>query len=654
MNRKTCNARPWPHWGLNETQAKAAAHVGLPSGYANLSEKAIRNLLPHLERGLVFSDAVQAAGYAHHSDFRGSQAHERLPYYGVVLERDAIGADPKKDPQVDGEPARYGRFPNPTVHIGLNQIRRVVNRLIEVYGKPEEIVVELARDLKANREQRQQWLQRQREGRERNERYEEMLSSAEEETTPEIRRKLRLWEEQGKQQSLLCPYSGRQLSFGMVVSSQTEVDHILPFSRTLDDSPANKVVCLASANRDKGDRSPYEAFGHSPSGYDYDTILASAANLPRQQALALRAGRHATVRERRSIPRPSTQRNPLLVSGRPRVPGPPLRRKNRRPRRVRAIPGHMTAVLRRGWGLEGMLRVTPAGEIVRKQRDDHRHHAIDAFVVANTTQGLLHRFASRLRFAPKGSGRAAGRHRTRRAPLGWIQSRRPSALPGSPRGLLQTRPRNPWSKRPNHRPTAQRDRLRTGRAFGYRPVHGRGSQAIEQIEALRPRPCARRKVAQRGAGPGATAALLELWDKVGGKAAEFAQQAASEGVVLNGRRQHVRKVRVLDEQRVLAIRDRAGKPYKGYLPGGNEFADVWRMRDGSCGTIIVPTFDANQPGFDIEKYRPADRKTGSPDPAAKRIMRLHIDDFGAFGEGTETPHRTREKDVDCRNGACCA
>ena len=114
----------------------------------------------------------------------------------------------------------------------------------------------------------------------RNERYEEMLSSADEENTPEIRRKLRLWEEQGKPQALLCPYTGRQLSFGMVVSSHTEVDHILPFSRTLDDSPANKVVCLAGANKDKGDRSPYEAFGHNPPGYDYDAILSRAAALP--------------------------------------------------------------------------------------------------------------------------------------------------------------------------------------------------------------------------------------------------------------------------------------------------------------------------------------------------------------------------------------
>ena len=136
-------------WGLNEAQAEAVANVSLAPGYGNLSEKAIGKLLPHMEKGQGYSDAVQAAGYPHHSVFRNEEAHDCLPYYGKVLPRDAVGADPEKD----GEEARYGRFPNPTVHIGLNQLRRVVNRLIKAHGKPEEIVVELTRELKSNREQ---------------------------------------------------------------------------------------------------------------------------------------------------------------------------------------------------------------------------------------------------------------------------------------------------------------------------------------------------------------------------------------------------------------------------------------------------------------------------------------------------------------------
>ena len=268
-------------WGLSEAQAQAVANVSLAPGYGDLSEKAIFKMLPHLEKGRTYSDAVQDAGYAHHSDFRNDEAHDNLPYYGQVLPRDAVGADPKKDTRRDGEPARYGRFPNPTVHIGLNQLRRMVNRLIESYGKPEEIVVELARALKMNRKQKLDLAKQQREGGERNERFRKDLESEEQAPTPDILRKLRLWEEQKSLTNVLvCPYTGQSLSFEMVVSSRTEVDHILPFSRTLDNSVSNMVVCVAGANRYKGDRFPYEAFGGSPEGYDYQDILARTANFP--------------------------------------------------------------------------------------------------------------------------------------------------------------------------------------------------------------------------------------------------------------------------------------------------------------------------------------------------------------------------------------
>ena len=144
-------------WGLSEESANAVSYASLPDGYGNLSEKAIRKILPHLESRRLFSDAVQEAGYKHHSDFRNNEAHDRLPYYGEALPRDAVGADSTKNPERDGEPARYGRIANPTVHIGLGQLRRVVNKLIETYGKPDEIVVELARELKMNREHAGSW-----------------------------------------------------------------------------------------------------------------------------------------------------------------------------------------------------------------------------------------------------------------------------------------------------------------------------------------------------------------------------------------------------------------------------------------------------------------------------------------------------------------
>ena len=370
-------------WGVSAAQAEAVAGASLATGYGNLSEKAINKMLPHMDNGMGYDAAVKAAGYEHHSDFRNDEAHERLPYYGEALPRDAVGADPKKDHVKDGDTARYGRFPNPTVHIGLNQLKRVVNLLIEVYGKPEDIVVELTRDLKMNRKQKLDLQRQQREGGERNERFREMLESAEgQEPTSETLLKLRLWEEQKNATGVsVCPYTGQPLSFEMAVSAQTEVDHILPFSKTLDDSMSNKVVCIADANRYKGDRSPCEAFGHSPQDYDYEGILARTAYFPPNKFWRFKPDAMTRFDEEdRFLDRQlnetgylsRTAKNYLAYlydeKGEGRV-------------RVRAAPGRMTALLRRGWGLEGMLRVSDEGEITRKQRDDHRHHAVDAFVV---------------------------------------------------------------------------------------------------------------------------------------------------------------------------------------------------------------------------------------------------------------------------------
>ena len=80
-------------------------------------------------------------------------------------------------------------------------------------------------------------------------------------------------------------------------------------------------------------------------------------------------------------------------------------------------------------------------------------------------------------------------------------------------------------------------------------------------------------------------------------------------------------------QTVIPIKDASGKAYKGYLPGGNEFADIWQLPNGNWQTVVVSKFDANHPDFDPNDHR--------PHPAAKRLMRLQIDDMGALGLGAD-------------------
>ena len=636
-------------WGLNETQADRVSNVSLMSGYSNLSEKAIGKMLPFLEKGLGYADAVIAAGYPHHSDFSNATARERLPYYGEVLEFDVVGADPAKDPKRDGEPARYGRISNPTVHIGLNQLRRVVNRLIEVYGKPEEIVVELARDLKMNKEQKQDARRQQRQGRERNDRFREMLESAAvpvtaptlrklrlwEEQGPPPLRKLRLWEEQGPPQARLCPFTGVPLSFEMVVSNQTEIEHLLPWSRTWDDSMSNKVVCTVSANRDKGNRSPHEAFGNDPPGYDYQAMLDRAARLPGNKSWRFQPDAMDKFEDEGGFLDRQLNETRYL-SRTARIYLAHLYDENQR---VRVIPGRMTALLRRGWGLEGILPVAETGEIARKQRDDHRHHAVDAFVVANTTQGLLQRFEQAAGSDHSAEERLAA---VVRNVLPWRDFDREE--------LKQFLDRLVVSHKPDHGTRGEKGRT-TGRLHNetaYGLIELSKDDGPSKVVARKDLSKFKRDDIDAVRDPTLQAALEELWDRVDGNTARFAQQAKDKGVRLNGRRQPVRRARVVDEQRVIPIRDTEGRAYKGYIRGGNEFADVWRMRNGSWRIAVIPKFDANQPGFDIEQFRPADQ-LGRPDPTAKRIVRLQIDDMGAFGEG-EDRRIVRVRKINNRSG----
>ena len=617
-------------WGLNEEQTAAVANVSLVSGYGNLSEKAISKILPHLEQGMGYSDAVQAAGYPSHSDFRNASAHEKLPYYGEILRRDAVGADPQKDPKEDGEPARYGRIANPTVHIGLNQLRRVVNRIIEVHGKPEDIVIELARDLKMNREQKLNHVRRQRENEKRNDRLTEMLKKEGVKDTYSTLQKLRLWDEQGPPQSRVCPYTGREISFKMVLSAQTHVEHILPFTRTLDKSMNNLVVCVADANRVKGNMSPYEAFGHNPPGYDYEDILANAAKLPQgkrrrfQPDAMERFGEDDTFLDRQLNETQYLSRTARTYLAHL------YDEKTEGRQRVRAMPGRMTALLRRGWGLNGMLSESGEAETARKQRDDHRHHAIDAFIVANTTQGLLNEFAS----AAGSSWQNAAESLAELTPLPWEGFSREQLKPYLDKIVVSYKPDH--GTRGAKAGGATTGKLHKDTAYGIIPMEN-GSSKVVHRKPLRD--FKSKDDIEKVRDPALRDALNRLWDEVGGKPAEFAEHAEHEGVVLNGRRQKVRRVRVREPWRVIPIKDADGKAYKGYRPGGNEFADIWQMRDGSWRMVVVSTFDANQPDFDIEKFRPKTTRgkqhKGKPDPSAKRLMRLQIDDMGVLGEGAE-------------------
>ncbi len=378
--------------GVEEARAEQIANVGLAEGYGSLSSAALARILPELERDVVTYDkAVIAAGFEHHSNLNPSATGEilpELPYYGEPLQRFVGFADPRAT-ENDPPEKRFGRIANPTVHIGLNQVRKVVNALIKRYGHPSEMIVEVARDLKQSKEQREEESKRQKANEDRNRRYRRDIAQALRMSEERVRRddlqKVLLWEELnlGDAMDRKCPYSGTTISLTMLLSDQVEIEHILPFSMTLDDSLNNKTVALRTANRDKGNQTPWQAFGErSGAGYDYGAILARAELMPKNKRYRFgRDGYQQWLRDDKDfLARALNDTRYLSRVAREyvRLVCPA----------ARVIPGQMTAMLRGKFGLNDVLGLN--GE---KNRNDHRHHAVDACVIGVTDQGMLGAFA---------------------------------------------------------------------------------------------------------------------------------------------------------------------------------------------------------------------------------------------------------------------
>jgi CRISPR-associated endonuclease Csn1 len=400
------------HTGVDEARAEAIANTALPEGYGSLSRKALARIVPELQRDVVTYDkAVQAAGFAHHSDLgfdfeyaedevelvgertiastgeiKPVYAFKQLPYYGKALQRHVAFA--KENPRNDEE--RYGKIANPTVHIGLNQVRTVVNALIRRYGRPTEVVVELARDLKQSREQKQEAQKKQADNQRRNtrirERIAETLGISPERVRGSDIQKWILWEELSFDVAdRRCPYSGVQISAAMLLSEQVEIEHILPFSETLDDSLNNRTVAMRQANRIKRNRTPWGARADfEAQGWNYDGILQRAERMPlRKRYRFAPDGYERWLGEDKDFLARALNDTRYLS----RVAASYLRLVC--PQGVRVIPGQMTAMLRGKFGLNDVLGLN--GE---KNRNDHRHHAVDACVIGVTDQGLMQRFAS--------------------------------------------------------------------------------------------------------------------------------------------------------------------------------------------------------------------------------------------------------------------
>lgn len=207
--------------------------------FGSLSYKAMRSIIPYLEQGQRYDEACKSAGF-NHSEF----VCDKMKYL--------------KGKQISEE---LSDITSPVVKRSVNQTLNILNSIIKKYGSPQMVNIELARDLSKSAKDRKRIKKQQEENFIINERVKEQLRNEFNVPYPkplDILKK-KLYDEQGGK----CMYSGRSLDLQRILTdyNYVQIDHILPYSRSLDDSYNNKVLVLSSENQNKGNKTPFEYFG---------------------------------------------------------------------------------------------------------------------------------------------------------------------------------------------------------------------------------------------------------------------------------------------------------------------------------------------------------------------------------------------------------
>lgn len=331
------------------------------SGFVRLSLRAIRMILPYMEQGLVYSEACERAGL----NFNNSEIQ-------------------RQDIKLKGEHIykKISEITNPIVKRAVSQTVKLINAIIDAYGSPVFIRIELARELSKNETEKKSIAKQNNENRKENERaVEEIKKLGIEFPSGQDIIKYRLWKKQDGHDY----YTGKSIPMERLFEQgMYEIDHIFPYSRSCDNSFINKVVTVTKANRDKGNRTPHEWLTSRDSGgyqtWDnfYVYVKQHEKSYQRRQHLLketygadeekafterhLSDTRYITVAVKELISH-NLKFEPYMDSG--------------KKQHVFCVNGAITAYLRKRWQLE-------------KNRDENdKHHAQDAVVIACATAGFI-------------------------------------------------------------------------------------------------------------------------------------------------------------------------------------------------------------------------------------------------------------------------
>ena len=362
--------------GLNEAQKEALSELSFDK-FIDLSFKALGKILPFMrgENGECkrYDEAWRAAGLQEAA--KQTQKGSTLP--------------PLKDYEKD--------LANPVVARALSEYRKILNALFEKHGKVHKIHLEFTREAGVSSKERGELIAEQNKRFKANE--EARKRCAEYGLNPSGKNilKLKLWQEQGGQ----CVYSGKNITREHLCDeSALEIDHIYPYSRSFDDSQNNKVLVFKSANQNKRNQTPYEAFGGDSE--KWGKIMSSIAKLPKPKRNRI-TNKNFEKKESGFIARNIVDTSyiatltasytdafieflPLAESeNTTRGRGEKGSKKH-----ISVVSGSLTATMRHYWGLDSLLN----GESEVKDRSNHLHHALDAIIIAYTNDQIIGDFSN--------------------------------------------------------------------------------------------------------------------------------------------------------------------------------------------------------------------------------------------------------------------
>ncbi len=330
---------------LHEDQIQSLLTVTNFSKTIDLSLKVVRAILPFMQQGLTYDKACKKAGYDHSG--KDNKGLTKIPPFEDVR--------------------------NPVVNRALAQTRKVINAVIRQYGMPETIIVEMAREAgrsfkdRKDKEREQKKYQAYREDAKKH--AAEILGIEPDNVRGGDILKYRLW----KEQKGFCPYSGVYIDHRMLRDpTATQIDHILPYSRSWNDSYMNKVLCCTDENQMKRNDTPVEYF--EKQGRPLEQLEAIAKGLPKAKSDNLLTAHFDAEKAEKWKERALNDTRYIAKLLKNHIEQSlDLGEGNR----VQTRNGALTAHLRGAWGFPD------------KDRRNDKHHALDAIVIACSTQSMV-------------------------------------------------------------------------------------------------------------------------------------------------------------------------------------------------------------------------------------------------------------------------